>query len=76
VIGRQSPERPSPLQGYVWAARVSQIALGSVMPPLLGYWADSAWGTGPWLLVVGAVLGFALLMLEVVRLAGGGPSQK
>jgi F0F1-type ATP synthase assembly protein I len=26
----------------------------------LGYWADQRWGTAPWLLFVGAVLGIAV----------------
>ena len=26
----------------------------------LGYWADQRWGTAPWLLLVGAVLGIAV----------------
>ena len=38
-------------------------------PPLIGWWLDTKVGTGPWLLVVGAFLGFGVSMLELVRLA-------
>lgn len=57
-------------QGYVWAARASQVAMAAVVPPVLGLWADRSWGTSPWLLCVGAGLGFLLLMMDVIRLTG------
>jgi len=66
---------PHPAQAYVWASRVSTLAGEAVVPAVLGYWADSHWGTSPWLVIVGGALGFALLMYEVVRLSkpkGGG----
>jgi F0F1-type ATP synthase assembly protein I len=52
-----------------WAARVTTIALEFALPPLLGFWADRSWGTLPWLSVTGAVLGFAVGMTHVLRLA-------
>jgi F0F1-type ATP synthase assembly protein I len=53
----------------MWASRVSTLAGQAVVPPVLGYWADSRWGTTPALVIVGGVLGFALLMYEVMRLS-------
>jgi F0F1-type ATP synthase assembly protein I len=52
-----------------WAARVTTIALVFVVPPSLGAWADRSWGTGPWLAVSGAILGFAAGMSQLLRLA-------
>jgi F0F1-type ATP synthase assembly protein I len=60
---------PHPAQAYVWASRASALAGQAVVPVLLGYWADSRWGTGPWLLIVGGALGFVLLMFNVIRLS-------
>ncbi len=34
----------------------------------LGYWADSAWGTGPIFLLVGVVLGFGAFVRGVLRM--------
>ena len=31
-----------------------------------GYWADSNWGTRPWLLIVGVFLGFGLGMVSML----------
>ena len=38
-------------------------------PPLVGWWIDSRWGTTPWVLIGGAVLGFASGMLAILKLA-------
>lgn len=67
-------------QGYVWASRASSIAFTSVIPAALGYWADKSWNTYPWLVIIGAVLGFGLMMKELFALAypppQGNSSQK
>jgi F0F1-type ATP synthase assembly protein I len=33
----------------------------------IGYWLDRRWGTKPWLLLTGAILGIALGFLEFFR---------
>ncbi|OYW23912.1 MAG: hypothetical protein B7Z55_03070 [Planctomycetales bacterium 12-60-4] len=76
MTGRGTDRRPSAAQGYVWAARATNIALQGVVPALLGLWADSAWGTKPWFLAAGGLLGFVLLMVEVLRLGAGDSRQK
>ena len=55
--------------GMEWASRATTIGLEFALPPLLGSLADRWWKTGPWLTVVGAVLGFAVGMMHVLRLA-------
>ncbi len=55
--------------GMEWASRATTIGLEFALPPLLGAWGDGRWKTGPWLTVVGAVLGFAAGMMHVLQLA-------
>jgi len=52
----------------VWATRATSIALQAIVPAGLGYWLDSKWGTAPWLLIVGTVLGFACMLMDLIRL--------
>lgn len=60
--------------GMDWASRVTTIALEFALPPLLGTLADRGLGTsGPWCTILGAVLGFAVGMMHVLRLAKNPP---
>jgi F0F1-type ATP synthase assembly protein I len=43
-----------------------------VVPPLLGVLADQGLGTSPLLTLVGAVLGFAVGMMHILRIAREG----
>lgn len=61
--------RSAVARGYVLATRVTSIGMQMALPPLVGWWLDSQFNTGPWLVVVGAFLGFAVSMLELIRLA-------
>ncbi len=52
-----------------------QIAVSFAFFVLLGYWADSNFGTSPWLFLFGVLVGMvgmALLLLKVVRSANKG----
>ncbi len=52
-----------------------QIALSFVFFVLLGFWADSNFGTSPWLFLLGVLVGMvgmALLLMKVVRAANKG----
>jgi F0F1-type ATP synthase assembly protein I len=51
-------------QGSVEAVLALLIAMG------LGYWADERFGTDPWLLTLGTVLGFAAMVLRIWRMRG------
>jgi hypothetical protein len=51
-----------------WAARVTTFGLEMSLPALAGWWADNRWGTGPWLLIAGAALGFASGFLHLLRM--------
>ena len=55
--------------GMYWATRISGIGFEMAVPAGIGFWLDRLWGTSPWLVVVGACLGFAVAMLDIVKLA-------
>ena len=63
--------------GMEWASRVTTVGLTFVVPPLAGHLLDLWWKTSPGALLVGAVLGFAVGMMNILRIAregtGGGP---
>ena len=61
--------RNSVTRGYVLATRVSSIGMQMAIPPAVGWWADSKFNTTPWLLFLGAALGFTVSLLELVKFA-------
>ena len=65
------PEPRSPLSvGMEWASRVTTIGLEFALPPLLGALPRPAAGDrARWLTLVGAVLGFAVGMMHILRIA-------
>jgi F0F1-type ATP synthase assembly protein I len=69
VSGASNDRRPSMADAMRWVHQITSIALEMALPPLLGYFADERWKTGPWLVVVGAFLGFALAMVQLLNLA-------
>ena len=70
-------QRSSLAAGLGWASRITNIGLQLALPPLGGMWLDKRWGTAPWLLILGAVLGFCMFMFELLRIArAGGRSGK
>ena len=50
-----------------WASMVTTVAFEMVVPALLGHWLDKQWGTAPWLVLVGTILGFSIGMLHLMR---------
>ena len=52
-----------------WVHQITSIALEMAIPPLVGHWLDERWGTEPWLVIVGALLGFAAAMVQLLALA-------
>ena len=58
--------------GIQWASRVTTIGLEFALPPLMGAGLDRWWGTSPLATLIGAVLGFAVGMMHLLRIAREG----
>jgi F0F1-type ATP synthase assembly protein I len=66
--GRQRVKRAAAAAGSD-AYQGAFEAVGSVLIACaFGYWVDSQWDTKPWGLLVGTVVGFAAMVLRLVRL--------
>ena len=52
-----------------WVAQITSIGFELVVPVAVGYWLDERWGTGPWLLIVGALVGPAIAFMHLLQLA-------
>jgi len=63
--------RHAAARGYVLAMRVMSISIQMAVPPAGGWWLDQRYGTSPWFLMVGGLLGFAMALLELMKLAKG-----
>lgn len=47
----------------------AEIAAAILVPLLLGYWLDIYFGTSPWLVLAGALIGIINVMVVIFRLA-------
>ena len=54
---RQDSEPPMAVASR-WVSEIINIALQFCLPAGAGFWLDDRWGTSPWLVVLGACLGF------------------
>jgi F0F1-type ATP synthase assembly protein I len=52
-----------------WVNQVTTIALEMVLPAWLGHWLDGRWGTEPWLVAIGGLLGFGAAMAHLMAIA-------
>jgi F0F1-type ATP synthase assembly protein I len=59
-----------------WASRISTVGLEFAVPPLLGVLLDRWAGTSPAALLVGAVLGFGVGMMHILRIAREGAGKR
>ena len=76
-VTRSDEPRSNLSVGMEWASRVTTVSLAFVLPPLAGHLLDRWWRTSPVALLIGAGLGFAVGMMNILRIAregtGGGP---
>jgi ATP synthase protein I len=68
VSGASNDGRPPMVAAMRWVQQITSIAVEMALPAFLGHWADVRWGTEPWLVGVGALLGFAVAMLHLLKL--------
>jgi ATP synthase protein I len=59
--------------GIQMASRVTTVGLEFALPALLGVALDRWWKTSPLVTILGAVLGFAVGMMHILRIAREGP---
>jgi F0F1-type ATP synthase assembly protein I len=52
-----------------WASRIGALGLELAVPIGLGAWLDLRWGTRPWLLMAGAILGILAFSVHLLRLS-------
>ncbi len=73
------PEEPNRRQLGIYYA-MAQVGLEMVVPVALALWLDSQFGTAPWILVLGVILGFSVGIGHLVLLTrdkdGGPPEDK
>jgi F0F1-type ATP synthase assembly protein I len=60
-------ERPWLAVAAEWTSRVTTVAGQMVLPPLVGLWLDRLAGTVCLFLILGALLGFAAGMIQLVH---------
>jgi len=74
VPGASKDDRPPMVVAMEWVSHITSISIEMAAPAGLGYWLDGRWGSGPWLLAVGAVLGFLMAFWHLLALTKrGGP---
>jgi F0F1-type ATP synthase assembly protein I len=71
VIQGDEP-RSSLSVGIQWASRITSVGLKFGLPPLLGALLDRRLGSSPLALLVGALLGFAAGMFDILQIAREG----
>jgi F0F1-type ATP synthase assembly protein I len=59
-----------------WASRISSVGLEFAVPPLLGALLDRWLSSSPVALLVGAVVGFGVGMMHILRIAREGTQPK
>jgi Putative F0F1-ATPase subunit Ca2+/Mg2+ transporter len=69
LVPSENDDRPPMVVGMHWVQQITSIAIEMALPAWLGRLADQHWGTEPWLVSVGAVLGFSAAMVHLIAIA-------
>lgn len=72
----QHQQRSALAVGVEWASKVSTIAMGFSVPPLIGFGVDRWCGSTPVATLVGVLLGFVSGLFQTLRLAKDLPGVK
>lgn len=68
---RRIDGRPPLVVGMEWGVQLTTIAAEIGVLAWVGHWLDQRWGTEPWLVIVGALLGFAVATVHLISLLAG-----
>jgi hypothetical protein len=71
-VDQGEPSRTPLSVGVMWASRVTTVGLEFALPAFAGLYLDRHWGTKPAGTLVGAILGFAVGMMHILRIAKEG----
>jgi F0F1-type ATP synthase assembly protein I len=75
-VANQPEERSALGVGIEWSSRITTVALGFSVPPVIGFIVDRWLGWAPVATLVGILVGFVSGLLQTVRLASGLPGAK
>jgi F0F1-type ATP synthase assembly protein I len=64
-----SDDRPPMAVAMEWSTRLMAIGLEMALPAGGGYWLDLRIGTSPVFVILGATLGFAVGMFQLLQIA-------
>jgi F0F1-type ATP synthase assembly protein I len=73
-VSNSSDDRSPLAQAISWSSRITMTSLETVLPALVGHWLDLRLGTGVVFAVLGALVGMAVGMTHLIRIAGSGTS--
>ena len=69
--GESGGAAPAPRRRAATAVRGYEVAIETALAPALavglGAWADSRWGTSPWLILLGTAIGLGAAALRLAR---------
>jgi ATP synthase protein I len=68
-VPQQRDDRSPLVLALEWTSRITTIALEMVLPCLVGFWLDQWLGTWVVLVVLGAIVGFAAGMWQLIQLS-------
>jgi F0F1-type ATP synthase assembly protein I len=75
-VAKQPEQRSALAVGIEWSSKITTVALGFSVPPVIGFIVDRWLGWAPVATLVGIVVGFVWGLLQTVRLASGMPGAK
>ena len=75
MTGRRMGSRTPAAEAMYWVSTVTTVGLVMAVPAGGGVWFDRLWGTSPWLVIPGALVGFAVAMRFLLQLANSQQSQ-
>lgn len=76
MVSPSNDDRPPLVVAMQWVQQITTVALEMALPAGLGYWLDGKWGTAPWLVICGAILGFIVSMSHLMQLAKASGSKR
>ena len=68
--GPPNDDRPALVVAMQWVSQITTVSLVMALPAGLGYWLDVKWGTRPWLVSCGAMLGLIIGMRHLLQMVG------